>query len=94
MLLVIPISTRFFNPKASDFSLFEKQKNLLFFFKSIFLTLITQVSDGSPAAVAGLQVADRILVLGTLDAEAINRKVGLSHHLVIASLQWCSNEDF
>jgi hypothetical protein len=74
-------------PKASDFIFFEKQKpkNLLFFFTSMLLTLITQVSDGSPAAVAGLQVADRILVLGTLDAEAINRKVKLSPHLVIAS---------
>ncbi len=38
-------------------------------------TLRNQVSNGSPAALAGLQAADRILVLGSLDAEAINRKV-------------------
>ncbi len=34
-----------------------------------------QVPNGSPAALAGLQIGDRILVLGTLDSEAINKKV-------------------
>ncbi len=39
------------------------------------ITLHQQVSGGSPAALAGLQVGDKLLALGNLDADAIRMKV-------------------